>query len=403
MVLALPELTTYLLDRRHVHPEAVVDGGLTIVDASRRNHNVLVSAEPAVGLFVKQGRSDPVQSATGWTGSGSLAHEAAVYSLLDSLPRPSSGGGITGALPRCRGFDADRDLLILESLPDASDLTSYHSRTRRFPATVGTRLGTALADLHERAFHAARRNPADFPGRLPWVLGIDRPGTAFYRAMSNAGLELVRILQSSPELRAALAALRTGWRQDAFVHHDVKWDNCLVLAGGASGRRTRMALVDWEFADLGDACWDTGSVFGSYLGCWLASIPVTGSELPDRYLELAEYPLTRMRPAMRAFWAAYAGARGWDAATADAALIRSARYAGARLLQSAYERAQGAARVSTTVVCLAQLAENVLVRPEEAVEHLLGVPLRGEPGRLGVPLRREADLVGVSLQGGADE
>ena len=375
MVLALPELTTYLLDRRHVHPEAVLDGDLTIVDASRRNHNVLVSAEPAVGLFIKQGRSDPVQPEAGWTGNGSLAHEAAVYSLLGSLPRQRHSGGISAALPRCHGFDAERDLLILESLPDASDLSSYHFRTRRFPATVGIRLGTALADLHERAFHPARRNPADFPGRMPWALGIDRPGTAFYREMSNAGVELVRILQSSPQVRAALAALRTGWRQDAFVHHDVKWDNCLVLAAGTSRRRTRVALVDWEFADLGDACWDTGSMFGAYLGCWLASIPVTGSELPARYLDLADHPLARMRQAMRAFWTAYAGARRWDAATAEAALIRSARYAGARLLQTAYERAQGAARVSTTVVCLAQLAENVLVRPEEAVEHLLGLPL----------------------------
>jgi Phosphotransferase enzyme family len=382
MVLALPELTAYLLDRRYVRPAAVVDGGLTIVDASRRNHNVVVSAEPAVGLFVKQGHSSPVQPDTGWTGSGSLAHEAAVYSLLGSLPRQRRPGGasrgISAALPRCHGFDSERSLLVLESLPDAADLSSYHTRTGRFPVTVGTRLGTALADLHDRAVHAARRRPADFPGRIPWVLGIDRPGTAFYREMSNAGVQLVRILQSSPETRAALAALRAGWREDAFVHHDVKWDNCVVLTAGASRRRTRLALVDWEFADLGDACWDTGSVFGAYLGCWLTSIPVTGGESPDRHLDLAASPLVRMQPAMRAFWAAYAGARGWGAAVADAALVRSARYAGARLLQTAYERAQGAARVSATVVCLAQLAENVLVRPEEAAEHLFGVPLGGE-------------------------
>jgi Phosphotransferase enzyme family len=376
-MLALSELTAYLLDQRHIHPDTVVDGGLTIVDTSRRNHNALVSAEPAVGLFIKQGRSDPVQPATGWTGSGSLAHEAAVYSLLASLPRQRRSGEISAALPRCHGFDADRGLLILESLPDALDLTSYHTRAGRFPVTAGTRLGTVLADLHDRATEAARRRPADFPGRIPWVLGIDRPGIAFYRQMSNAGIELVRVLQSSPALRAALAALRMDWREDAFVHHDVKWDNCLVGAAGASGRRTRLALIDWEFADLGDACWDTGSVFGAYLSCWLTSIPVTGSEPPDHYLDLAEYPLVRMQRAMRAFWTAYAAARGWNPATAVPALIHSARYAGARLLQTAYERAQGMARISATVVLLAQVAENVLVRPEEAVEDLLGVPLGG--------------------------
>jgi hypothetical protein len=376
-MLALSELTAYLLARRHIEPDMVVDGGLTVVDASSRHRNVLVSAEPAVGLFLKQGRSDPVQPSRGWTGSGSIAHEAAVYSLLGSLPRPHGAGGIPAALPRCLGFDAGRDVLVLEALPDALDLASYHARAGRFPVTAGTRLGTALADLHERAAGAARREPGDFPGRIPWVLGIDRPGLKFYQEMSSAGLDLVRIVQSSAGLRAALAALRADWRADAFVHHDVKGENCLMFAAPGARRRTRLALVDWEFADLGDACWDTGSAFAAYLGCWLTSIPVTGGEPPDRYLELAAYPLARMQPAMRAFWTAYTDARGWDPAAADRALLRSARYAGARLLQLASERAHGRARIPATVVCLAQLAENVLSRPGEAAERLLGLSPRG--------------------------
>src|SRR6266699_5961187 len=105
-MLALSELTAYLLARRHIEPDMVVDGGLTVVDASSRNRNVLVTAEPTVGLFLKQGRSGPVQPSRGWTESGSIAHEAAVYSLLGSLPRPRGAGGILAALPHCQGFDA---------------------------------------------------------------------------------------------------------------------------------------------------------------------------------------------------------------------------------------------------------------------------------------------------------
>jgi hypothetical protein len=108
------------------------------------------------------------------------------------------------------------------------------------------------------------------------------------------------------------------------------------------------------------------------------SIPLVGTEPPDRYLEIAAYPLARMHRAMGAFWAAYSAARGWDTATAAPALIRSARYAGARLLQTAYEQAQAGARVSATGVCLVQLAENVLLRPEEAVEQLFGIPMARE-------------------------
>ncbi|MBB5085076.1 phosphotransferase family protein [Nonomuraea endophytica] len=376
MVLGLSELTGYLLDRQHVHPDAVVDGGLGMVDASSRHSNVIVRADPAVGLFIKQGRSDPVQPVTGWTGPGTTAHEAAVYALLDSLARRHPSSRASVPVPRCLGFDADHGVLVLELFPDASDLLTHHARTRRFPVTLGTRLGAALADLHEHATGPARERPSEFPGYLPWALRLDRPGTAFYRQMSNAGLGLVRIVQSSPELRAALAELRAGWRTDAFIHHDLKLDNCVVLAAGTSGRHTRLALVDWELGNLGDACWDTGSIFSSYLHHWLISFPLTGSEQPDHYLDQARFPLGRMHKAMRAFWATYVRVRGWDSATADAALIRSIRYAGARLLQTACERTKPLSRVSTVVVCLTQLAENVLARPEEAAEHLLGLSPR---------------------------
>src|SRR6266446_3013278 len=35
-MLALSELTAYLLARRHIEPDTVVDGGLTVVDAAAR-------------------------------------------------------------------------------------------------------------------------------------------------------------------------------------------------------------------------------------------------------------------------------------------------------------------------------------------------------------------------------
>jgi hypothetical protein len=175
-MLASPELIAYLLDRGHLHPAAVVEGGLTLVDTSRRNHNAVVSTNGPTGLFVKQGRPGPFKPSNGWSGSGSLRHEAAVYTLLGSLSGRRTPGGIATALPRCHEFDPDRNLLILESLADAPDLGTYQTRTGRFPVTMGVRLGTALADLHERAVAAARRNPADFPGQVPWILGIDRPG-----------------------------------------------------------------------------------------------------------------------------------------------------------------------------------------------------------------------------------
>jgi hypothetical protein len=381
MALTLSELTAYLLEKQYVHPDAVTDGDLSIVDTSSRHTNVMVNADPAVRLFLKQGRSDPVQPAAGWTGPGTTTHEAVVYRLFDAVTQRPRSGGRSLTVPDFLGFDPDHDMLVLALFPDATSLISYHLNTRRFPAILGTRLGAALAELHQLARGPARERPSDFIGQMPWALGFDRPGTSFYHQMSSASIQLVQMVQSSPGLREALAALRAGWRDDAFIHHDMKLENCLVLAPGASGRHTRLALVDWELADLGDAGWDIGSVFASYLNHWLISFPVTSGEEPDHYLDQARFPLERMHRALRAFWTAYVSARGWSAATADEALVRSVGYAGARLLQTACERSKYLPRVSTVVVSLTQLAENVLTRPEEAAEHLLGLsPRKGTDG-----------------------
>src|SRR5256885_1663979 len=167
MVLALSELTGYLLDRRYVHPDAVLDGGLGMVDMSSRHTNVTVSADPGVGLFIKQGRSEPVLPTAGRTGPGTTEHEAVVYSLLSSLPQRRRSGRTPLVVPRYVGFDSDHDLLVLELFPDATSLDAYHARTRRFPGILGTRLGIALADLHAHATGPAQERPPDSSGYLP--------------------------------------------------------------------------------------------------------------------------------------------------------------------------------------------------------------------------------------------
>ena len=205
--------------------------------------------------------------------------EAAFYELISSLPGRLRGG-IRAATPRFLGYDEDNDLLLLELLDGTEDLTRYHGRTGRFSLTLAARLGAVLGELHGSAIASAARQAKLFLGRRPWALGLDIPGTSLWRETSSAGIEIVRILQSAGSLRESLRILRMEWCSDSFIHHDLKWDNCIVVPSGSSRRATRLAIIDWEFADFGDACWDVGSVFAAYLGFWLASIPISGRELP---------------------------------------------------------------------------------------------------------------------------
>lgn len=362
-MLTQPEVAAYLLQHEYLSPETIVSGDLAILDASRRNRNFKITTNNGPCYLVKQGQ--------GPENEANVEHEARVYAAFQAAPRSQQRGRY---VPRFHAYDRDARLLILELVPHAQDLREYHGARGRFPVTVARSLGEALSALHR---DITPGEAGAIRGAPPWILSFHCPRPDVLRTISSANLQIVQIIQGTPGFGKRLDDLREGWQTGSFIHFDVKWENCLVSLTQASTRGPVVKLVDWEFAALGDPCWDVGSVFSSYLSAWLFSIPVIGEEAPDRFLELARCPLSRMQPAMRACWAAYIRGMALDATTADAWLIRSVRYAGTRLVQTGYEHMQAAAHLTGNLVCLLQLGFNILQRPQEAAVQLLGISSGG--------------------------
>jgi aminoglycoside phosphotransferase (APT) family kinase protein len=349
----------YLLERGLVEPAAVVRGGLAVRQLHGRNRNFEVTSRDGPDYVVKQG--------IGPDGAAAIAREAAVYRLLGTRGED----GVARYAPRVHAHDPELALLVLAHAGDARDLRTHH-RTGRYSKALATAVGGALAALHRTT--ATVQGPAPGP---PWVLSLHQPWVDWMREISGASLELIRLVQTSPELAGLLDELRSDCEVQCVVHNDFKWDNCLALRG-RDGRATGVMVIDWEAACPGDPAWDVGSAFADYLATWLLSIPVTGQDPPERFAELARSPLDPMRPAIRALWASYVRAAGLDAPAANRLLIRSVRFSAARLLQTGYEQTQMTLQMPGTTRCLLQVAFNVLRRPQEAAVRLLSIPLERE-------------------------
>jgi Ser/Thr protein kinase RdoA (MazF antagonist) len=356
-VLAQEDVARYLLERGLLGPEALLDGDLAIRDASSRNRNFRVETRDGPCYLLKQGMTQEA--------AAMVAHEAAVYQRL-----VQQAGASSAHLPGFHGYDHERGVLVLELVRNARDLRSLHLSASSLSAGPAAILGSALGALH-RSTHSPA--PAPAPMAAPWVLWVHRPDARVFRDVSAAALELIRVLQGADGFAEALDRVRNRWRQEAFIHGDVKWDNCLVSLPDDGGEELR--LIDWESAAPGDPCWDIGSALSHYLSFWLFSIPVTGSEPPERFPELAGYPLDGMKPALAACWISYADARGLDRESSADELLRAVELAGARLIQTAFESAQMMQQLTSAVVLHLQLAFNILQRPEEAATRLLGLPL----------------------------
>lgn len=360
------ETLCYLLTRGLIKSEVAVRAGVRIEDASRRNRNFKVICASGTSYLVKQG--------IGTQGADTIAHEGAVYSYLQA-----KGGA--PFLPACFGYDDDKKILILELMHGAQDFRDYHARRGIFGPAIAGKLGHLLGLLHgKNAAENLRQGSAPFlADQPPWILSIARPPSAVLREISDANLTLVRAIQQSSELPALLESLRQGWRTETLIHHDIKWDNCIVHSELAGGKAKRLKIIDWEGASIGDPCWDVGSVFSNYLSFWLFSNPNLGDGAPEQFLESARYPLEGMHDAIGTFWRTYAKTMGLQRATSHEWLVRATQYAAARLIQTGYEYLAVTPHFTRAIAFLLQLSANVMKRPQEAIAHLLGIPLEAIP------------------------
>jgi aminoglycoside phosphotransferase (APT) family kinase protein len=340
----------YLLSLGIVKPSDVVEGELSVLDASRRNAVYIASAAGGPSYVVKLARAHT---------AGTLAREAAVLRTL------ATRSELDGLVPEVLHEDREAGCLVLRSPGDALEW-SEHQAARRFPRPAARSLGRSLALLHELPPDGVDGGPAG-ADRM-WGLTVPEPPHEMLLDISAAALDLLGRLQGHALLCERLRQLEGAVAADAIVHGDLRWDNLMLVAAPGARRRTRVLLVDWELGGPGPAAFDIGTALAEYLSVWVGSIPMPDPRDPSRFVEQAGHPLAQMKPAIQALWTTYRAAR-----TRPPPLDRVAELAGVRLLQAALERARHADELSAHSVVLAQLAVHLLGDPAGTATALLGL------------------------------
>lgn len=333
------QVAHYLLSLGLVNPRAVIEEDLVVTDQSRRNSVFVVTSSRGATIVVKQ---------AGPGNADAVAHEAGVLRMLARVPE------LAGHVPKLVHSDEAGARLVLRS-PAGAVAWNDLARVPRLPARA---LGRLLAILH-----AVPPDSAETPSHLDrsWGRALYEPAYEQIQQMSAGALDLLERLQASQELCDRLRRLDEEASGDAFVHGDLRWDNCLTVG-------PHVHVIDWERAGPGDAAEDLGAAFGEYLRLWLGSIPIVDAADPGRLAHHAGHPLERLQPVMRSLWAAYR--RG---CSRPVALRRVAQMTAVRLLQTAMEYAQGLLAATVELTTLAHVAEDLLSDPDAMAGVLLGI------------------------------
>jgi hypothetical protein len=352
------ELVRYLLERGLLSHAAVVDGDVTVVERARRHTNFTLLRRNGPGLFIKQMRPDQHNSAQ------TLQKEAALYGVIGGDP---AFAAIDALMPRFHAYDPEAHLLIVELLAGAEDVNEHHARVASFPLETARLLGAALAkyQLESRRDLATRPSGVMFPRTPPWILSFHTfPPNSMQ--MSGANGQFASILRGSTEFAQSLDELRAAWRYETLIHGDMKFENCMLTAGG-------LRIVDWELADVGDPLWDAGSILQAYLTWWIGGMQLApGAPLMLSTATHSMYPLAAIRPAIGAFWSEYAAAWQFTPQELDEKLDRTMRYAGARLLQTVYESSAYSQSLAPHAMLEVQASMNMLRQPRLAAVELVG-------------------------------
>jgi len=301
-------------------------------------------------------------------------YEAAVYNFFDF---EFKGNNVMQSLPKMYSFDIEAKLLLLELITGYINLSDRYLRKGNFSCNVAKKLAEAIADLHklQGADIIKKAEQAGLRDNPPWIFSIIEPGMWYYLNCSISNIDHIRLIQNVDSFCIAVSNLKKEWKPSCLIHGDLKWDNCLIQAKYNSNDSSKIKIVDWEFARIGDPCWDTGTIFSDYLNCWLSSIPIAYADRPKEFLEFARFPLKKMHPAISSFWTNYVKCMNISENESAAMLKRSVSYAGIRLLQTGFELLQVQPTLTANAVFLCQLCFNILSRPLEAAVQLLGLPL----------------------------
>jgi hypothetical protein len=384
MIITKENIAHYLLGRGLLSFDSVVDGDLLVVEATSRNRNFKVIRTASPGYFVKQVKTFEPQAVE------TIRYETACYYLSHNDPDFEP---LRALMPKFYDSDPARHALVIELLPEGASLSEYHRQLGAFPVEVGVQLGRILGtyqrEMGRRLRDGAKSNA--FARRVPWILSLHQLNQNLFGQLSAANTQILNIIQSYPDFQQTLDRMSAAWRFDSLIHGDIKWDNLHVTldrdgaeeggeakAEGAAAQKQpegkmNLRLVDWELADFGDACWDAGAVFQSYLSFWVFSMPAAAGIPAEQLVSGAQFPVEKMQPAIRAFWKTYVETRGLNNEEARDALERSVSYGAARMIQTAYEYMFHAPQITTSALYLLQLSLNILKSPREATASLLAL------------------------------
>lgn len=364
MLLSYENIAHYLLEKGLVSLDSIVEGAFSVRDQSSRNANFAVNREYTPGYLVKQVRAQDAEK------KETLRIEATCYWLANNDPAYQA---LRAFLPRYFEYDYLHHVLVLELLPEVENLHEHYLAKGHYPILIAEQFAELLASYHTHipGQLEGQKSFSLFKKRKPWVFTLNEESLADWLknpTMGAAEKQTLELILGNQDFMQHLRSMGEAWETTSLIHGDVKFPNFLINKDFVPGNQPDIRLIDWELADIGDPLWDVAAVIQNYLTLWVAS-EINPKNNPRAY----PISLEQLQPSISAFWQRYCERAGWQGTIAQQQLEKTLRYTALKLVHTCFESVQGVKDMHLYSAKILQLSLNLLNRPDEAVEEILGI------------------------------
>lgn len=201
-----------------------------------------------------------------WPHRDALLHSDNEEFWLATVENLGASDLLRSAMPRLLATDPETGMFVLDGMA--------HSRTMGEALTAGVRpsteqwvrLAAALASMHQLTVPEDISADRDRQSKIPIPTSFHLTPWEYAH---GCGADFAGYVATIQSVAQELTDVRLDWRRTSLIHFDLTTENILIGTTGPASSRIR--LIDWELAGVGDPMYDIGSVLSQLIGNALRS------------------------------------------------------------------------------------------------------------------------------------
>ncbi len=357
MRLTIKNISAFLMEKGLLKPKSVVDGDFMVTQTQNRNAIFKIHIKNNKSLFVKQLVSFDPQN------TYFLQKDATCLWLIKNEKAFSE---VAQYVPEYYGYDPEKQVLIVEYLPEAKNVEELYQADRKLSPKLLDQLAKVLSAYHFKLEEQTMTNRAVqfFMRQLPWTFQFAHAPTANTTPL-NTGNPVVTYMQNNPEYLRLMKENIKDYEFTSLIHGDIK--NVNFILQDQQDEQT-LKIIDWELSDIGDPLWDAAGIVQSLFASQvMLSSPVAPYTAPNN---MSEAQMVQSMGEIKIFWEAYAHYQKMDAATSFKALHKTLRFAGMRMVQTAFEHNSTAPQLQPNAIKILQISYSLLAHVDQIISQI---------------------------------